>query len=140
MRGSVARALRKEVGFNPNAKREYTVHEVTVIRPILSYNHEEKRAEIVKRPVSAFIEECTDGARSFYQYLKKKWVRPDYEMVLNQLPEVDELAKLAREVLSDEEVVEDLKSKNKTLDDLTDGVSPQDNDVESEEADGGNNE
>lgn len=119
MRGKIARALRKEVEFNPNSKREYIEHEVTVLRKILSYDHEKKGVRVVTRPVSAFITECTDASRAFYKYLKRKWHNPEYEMALNQLPEVDELAKLARNIMSDKEVEEDLKSKNKSLDQLT---------------------
>jgi hypothetical protein len=119
MRGKVARALRKEIGFDPNSSREYVEHELIRVRNILQYNHEAKKAEIVERPVSVFITECTDGDRNFYQYLKKKWNNPEHEAIFNQLPEVDELAKLARNIMSDKEVEDDLKKTNKTLDQLT---------------------
>lgn len=135
MRGKVARELRKEVNFDPNEKREYYDMELTRVRKILSYDFEKKSASIVERPVSVFITECTDGARNFYKYLKRKWNNPNYEMALNQLPEVDELANLAKTIITDEEVVEDTKKTNKTINDLN-GVSPQSNDAKSAEAEG----
>lgn len=119
MNGRIARAIRKELKFNPNDEREYVEHELTRMRQIMSYNHEKNRVDIVKRPVSVFITECTTGKRSIYQFMKRKYVNPDYEMALNELPSVDELAKVARDIISDKEVVEEVKEKNKTEKELT---------------------
>ena len=113
MRGKVARELRKEVGFIPKENREYLEHEFTRIRKILSYDFEKKGVSIVERPVSVFIKECVTTSRSLYKYLKRKWNNPDYEMMLNNLPEAKDLQALTQTILQDEEVIRDLKEKKK---------------------------
>lgn len=115
MRNKVAKALRKEIDYDVTAKRKYTQHEVTVMRNIYSFNPELKRMELVLRPVSAFITECTDSGRAIYKYLKRKWNNPDLEMELNQLPSKEELMELQREIMRDTEVVEDVNKNQKKV-------------------------
>jgi hypothetical protein len=91
MRGKVARQLRQELNYKINREekknREYHDLEVTVLRPIYSFNSETNSLDIVEREVSAFIRECVSGQRKIYQYLKKKWNNDEYEAKFQQLPE-----------------------------------------------------
>lgn len=116
MNGRVARALRKELDFNPNAKREYHELEVPVMRYIWSFGEDSEgntAPELVKRQVSAYIKECTDAKRNFYQYLKKKYYNLNYEKVLHKLPSVDDLTDIAASILRDEEIVPKKQDTNK---------------------------
>ena len=108
MRGKVARQLRQELNYKINREekknREYHDLEVRVLRPIYSFNSETNSLDIVKREVSAFIRECVSGQRKIYQYLKKKWNNDEYEAKFQQLPEVDEMVDLAKQIINDDEL------------------------------------
>ena len=123
MRGKVARELRKHVNFNPDDHRAYTEHEVTVRRKIISmFENEEGKMDynLVWRDVSAFITECVDAKRNLYQFLKRKYMNPMYEMSVTRLPSEDDLAELAYDIMNDEEIKEDVQNKNATLTESSD--------------------
>lgn len=116
MRGSIARALRKEINFDPNAERDYQTIELTAIKPIRQFGFNEETKEpfikVVHRPVPVQIVECIDGARKVYQYMKKKWNNPDHEVNFQQLPSESDVQELEDKIMNDEEVqklVEDKK-------------------------------
>jgi hypothetical protein len=106
--GKVARALRKEIDFDPNNERSYQTIELTAIKPIRQFGFNEETKEpfikVVHRPVPVQIVECIDGARKVYQYLKRKWYNPDHEVNFQQLPEQSTLDEIEEQVLNDEDV------------------------------------
>ena len=113
MRGSVARALRKSVGFEPDDKRDYQEIEFTVKRQIYSFLPEgdgKTTVGLVWRDVPAYLIECTSGARKIYKYLKRKWVNPSYEVQFSKLPSLADLENVANTIKEDGEFKEELKN------------------------------
>ena len=115
MRGSVARLLRKEVGFDPNKERSYQTIDLMVKKPIQQFGVDPDTNKpfinIVYRDVQAQLVECIDGSRKVYQYMKRKWNNPDYETELNQLPSQQEQQELEDQILNDEEVKKKAEDK-----------------------------
>ena len=102
MRNKVAKALRKEVEFNPNAEREYRAFTVPVMRNILQWDTDKKKVAVVKREVDATIVECVDGARKLYNYLKRKYKNFEHEETLHHLPTDEELLELKNTIVGEE--------------------------------------
>lgn len=94
MRGKVAKALRKEIGFVPKNRRIYRAFSVPVMRDILQWNTETQEVSMVRREVEATIIECTSGDRKLYQYLKRKYKNFEHEETLRELPTQQELREL----------------------------------------------
>lgn len=101
MRGKVAKALRKEVGFTPKAKREYQTFIIPTVKKILQYDSENGKVNIVDREVESRIVECVTGSRKLYKYLKRKYMNFEHEEVLNELPSAKELRDLQQEIATD---------------------------------------
>lgn len=117
MRGSVARALRKECNFVPSADRDYQEIEFTVRRQIYQFGDDgtgKTEMQLVWREVPAILIECTSGARKIYKYLKRKWTNLDYEASFNKLPSVADLENIANQVMADEELVNSMKDLKKS--------------------------
>lgn len=117
MRGSVARALRKECNFVPSETRDYQEIEFTVRRQIYQFGDDgtgKTEMQLVWREVPAILIECTSGARKIYKYLKRKWTNLDYEASFNKLPSVADLENIANQVMADEELVNSMKDLKKS--------------------------
>lgn len=120
MRGSVARALRKECNFDPHMDRDYQEIELEVRRQIYQFGTDENGKtdlQLVWRKVPAYLVECTSGSRKIYQYMKKKWTNIYHEATFNKLPSIADLENIANEVMKDDELKEQMKSLRKTKED-----------------------
>ena len=118
MRGSVARALRKEVGFEPDDDRSYQEIEFVVKRQIYQFGSDENGLtdlKLVWRDVPAFLIECTSGSRKMYKYLKRKWTNLEYEASFSQLPSLADLENVANTITDDKDLTKEMiDSKKKT--------------------------
>jgi len=113
MNGKIARALRKECNYTPSDTRNYQEIEFVVKKQI--YQLDGDKVKLVWRDVPAFLIECTSGARKVYQYMKKKWNNPEYEVSLNKLPSLADLENIENIVTKDEDLTKEMiDSKKKT--------------------------
>ncbi len=108
MNGKVARALRKSVGFDPHVSRRYETWAITREKYIYQFDSENKKVNIVKRPVEVPLIECVDGGRKLYQRYKKLYKGMSVSR-LSSLPSKQELDALS------EQIVKELKEKKKEV-------------------------
>lgn len=98
MRQKVAKAIRRSLKYKPKNKREYKTFEIESTRLMTAqFNIETGELKAVRGKGTSFLTECVSGDRKFYQYMKKKYIRPTHEEVLTPLPEEAVMNKIINE-------------------------------------------
>ena len=64
----------------------------------MQYNSVTGEVKEVRRRVDKFNVECVSGDRKIYQYMKKKYVNPEYIMDVNKFPEENEIKALQNNI------------------------------------------
>ena len=103
MNGRTARAIRKALKYevrNEERPREYHTFSLMGWGNVMQYNTETGEVKTVRRRVEKFNVECVSGDRKVYQYMKKKYVNPNYVMDVNKFPEKSEIEELQNTIQS----------------------------------------
>lgn len=98
MNGRTARAIRKEVGFIPSAKRDYHTFLVTGWDNVMRYNSMTGSIDSVYKEVEKETVECVSGARKVYKYMKRKFYNVDHEESFNKFPDQEEINELTETI------------------------------------------
>ena len=101
MNGRVAREIRQALSYHPRSKekpREYHTFLVEGWTHVLQYDTVTGETKNVRRRGERENVECVSGDRKVYQYMKKKYVNPQYHTDLTKFPEKKEMDSLKDEI------------------------------------------